>query len=38
LGICAIGAFFDDRTNSIIGVDGVEETIIYMATVGLPHG
>ncbi|GBE00739.1 nitroreductase family protein [bacterium BMS3Abin08] len=36
LGTCAIGAFFDDWVNSIIGVDGIEETIIYMATVGSP--
>lgn len=34
LGACAIGAFFDDKVNSVIGVDGVEETAIYMATVG----
>ncbi|MBP1734321.1 MAG: nitroreductase [Deltaproteobacteria bacterium] len=34
LGICAIGAFFDDHVNDIIGIDGNEETAIYMATVG----
>jgi SagB-type dehydrogenase family enzyme len=37
LGACAIGAFYDDKANSIIGVDGVEETVIYMATVGWPQ-
>ena len=37
LGVCAIGAFYDDKVNSIIGVDGIEETVIYMATVGWPH-
>jgi SagB-type dehydrogenase family enzyme len=36
LGVCAIGAFFDDRVNELIGVDGVEETVLYMATVGQP--
>ncbi len=36
LGVCAIGALFDDRVNSIIDVDGIEETVIYMATVGWP--
>ncbi len=36
LGCCAIGAFFDDWLNRIIGVDGKTETIIYMATIGLP--
>jgi len=34
LGACAIGAFFDDDINEIIGLDGTDETIIYMATVG----
>ncbi len=33
-GICAIGAFLGDRVNGIVGVDGLEETVIYMATVG----
>jgi SagB-type dehydrogenase family enzyme len=37
LGACAIGAFYDDKVNSIIGVDGIEETVIYMATVGWSH-
>lgn len=34
LGVCAIGAFFDDEANGLIGVDGTYETVIYMATVG----
>ena len=34
LGVCAIGAFFDDDANGIIGVDGTDETVIYMATAG----
>lgn len=34
LGACAVGAFFDDDINEIIGLDGTDETIIYMATVG----
>ena len=38
LGACAIGALFDDRVNDIIGVDGIEETVIYMSTVGWPQG
>jgi SagB-type dehydrogenase family enzyme len=37
LGACAIGALFDDTVNGIIGIDGVEETVIYMATVGWPQ-
>ena len=36
MGVCGIGAFFDDRVNSLIGVDGVEETVLYLASVGLP--
>ena len=38
LGVCAIGAFFDDKANNIIGVDGIEETVIYLAAVGWSHG
>jgi len=38
LGACAIGALFDDSVNDIIGIDGIEETVIYMATVGWPQG
>jgi SagB-type dehydrogenase family enzyme len=35
LGVCAIGAFYDDQANGIIGLDGIEETVIYMGTVGV---
>lgn len=34
LGVCAIGAFYDDEANKILSLDGTEETVIYMATVG----
>ena len=34
LGSCAIGALFDDLVNDIIGVDGVEETVVYATVVG----
>jgi SagB-type dehydrogenase family enzyme len=34
LGVCAVGAFYDDDVNRIIDLDGEEETVIYMATVG----
>lgn len=37
LGVCGIGALFDDMINDIVGLDGFEETVIYMATVGLPQ-
>jgi SagB-type dehydrogenase family enzyme len=36
LGACTIGAFFDDNVNEVIGVDGTEETVIYMGCVGWP--
>jgi len=36
LGTCMIGAFFDDQVNAIVGVDGVEETAVYLAAVGWP--
>jgi len=39
LGSCMIGAFFDDHINALLGVDGTEETTIYLAAVGVPvHG
>jgi len=34
LGCCAVGAFFDDEVNQLLGVDGKEETVIYMAATG----
>ena len=36
IGICGVGAFFDDRINSLIGVDGTEETVLYLACAGHP--
>ncbi len=35
LSTCTIGAFFDDYINSIIAVDGIEETVLYMAVAGI---
>lgn len=34
LSCCMIGAFFDDEVNAIIGADGDEETVVYLASVG----
>ncbi|MDY6864639.1 MAG: SagB/ThcOx family dehydrogenase [Halobacteriota archaeon] len=34
LGSCQIGALFDDEVNKIIGVDGTDESVIYMSVVG----
>ncbi len=36
LGSCQIGALFDDEVNVILGVDGIEESTIYMSVVGEP--
>ncbi|MFZ2331341.1 MAG: SagB/ThcOx family dehydrogenase [Atribacterota bacterium] len=33
-GVCVIGAFSDDELNSILDLDGQEQFVIYMATVG----
>jgi SagB-type dehydrogenase family enzyme len=35
-GSCQIGAFFDDEINSIVGVDGTEESAICLSIVGRP--
>jgi SagB-type dehydrogenase family enzyme len=34
LGSCPIGAFYDDDINELLGVDGEEETVLYLITVG----
>lgn len=36
LGCCTAGAFYDSEVNNVIGVDGKEEFVIYMAAVGRP--
>ncbi len=33
-GVCAIGAFSDDDMNDLLGLDGVERFVIYVAVVG----
>ncbi len=33
-GSCPIGAFFDDDFNELLSVDGQEETVLYLITVG----
>jgi len=37
-GACAIGAFDDDEMNQIIGLNGKDEFVIYLATVGKRNG
>jgi len=37
-GSCPIGAFYDDDFNELLGVDGEEETVLYLITVGKLRG
>lgn len=34
LGCCTVGAFLDDQVNSVIGVDGKDESAIYLCAIG----
>jgi SagB-type dehydrogenase family enzyme len=34
LGCCAIGALYDEEVNELVQVDGENETVVYMCTVG----
>jgi SagB-type dehydrogenase family enzyme len=34
LGACGVGAFMDDAMNQMLGVDGIEEAVVYMQAVG----
>ncbi|MFA7383511.1 MAG: SagB/ThcOx family dehydrogenase [Desulfurivibrionaceae bacterium] len=34
LGGCPVAAFFDDEVNTLLGVDGQEETVLYLASLG----
>jgi len=36
LGSCQIAAIYDDEANALLGVDGIEESTIYMTVVGEP--
>lgn len=37
LACCGIGAFFDNEVNAIVGVDGNNETAVYLASVGIEY-
>lgn len=37
LGTCQVAAFFDDEMNTLLEVDGVEESVIYLSAVGHPR-
>jgi SagB-type dehydrogenase family enzyme len=36
IGTCQVGAFFDEEVNKILGVDGVEESAVYLSVAGYP--
>jgi len=36
LGSCQIAALYDDEVNAVLGVDGKEESILYMTALGRP--
>jgi SagB-type dehydrogenase family enzyme len=37
LAACHIAAFYDDEVNALLGLDGVDESVIYMTSVGRPR-
>jgi len=37
LGTCQIAALYDDEVNSLLGVNGVEESILYLSAIGHPR-
>jgi SagB-type dehydrogenase family enzyme len=37
LGSCQIAALYDDEVNALLGVDGIEESAIYLTVVGRPR-
>ncbi|MFH0963811.1 MAG: SagB/ThcOx family dehydrogenase [Planctomycetota bacterium] len=38
LGSCPVAAVYDDEVNALLGVDGVAESVLYLAVVGRPAG
>jgi nitroreductase len=34
LGVCPVGAFFDEEVESLVGVDRKDEVALYLASVG----
>lgn len=38
LGSCQVAALYDDEVNTLLGVDGEQESVVYMTVVGRPIG
>jgi len=36
LGTCQIGALYDEEVNTLLGIDGEEESVLYMTVIGQP--
>jgi SagB-type dehydrogenase family enzyme len=36
LGSCQVGALFDNEVNALLGVNGTEESVLYLSAVGVP--
>lgn len=36
LGSCQVAAFYDDEADALVGVDGEQESVVYMSAVGRP--
>jgi SagB-type dehydrogenase family enzyme len=34
LGSCQVGALYDDEVNALLGIDGTEESVVYMTVIG----
>ena len=37
LGSLCIGGFFDDELNNLVGVNGLDESVVYAVAVGVPE-
>jgi SagB-type dehydrogenase family enzyme len=37
LGSCQVGALYDGEVNALLGIDGQEESVVYMTVVGKPR-
>jgi SagB-type dehydrogenase family enzyme len=38
LGSCQVAAFFDEEMDALLGLDGVDESTVYLSAVGAPQG
>ena len=36
LGVCGVGAFYDDEVSQLVGVDPALEWVVHLAAVGVP--